>query len=58
MLYNEDMSNATTARKTWITCPKCDGAGAIEAFGAIANGRCFECGGAKKIRYHPSRYAK
>ena len=32
------------------TCPKCDGSRNIEAFGHIASGVCFCCGGTGKIR--------
>lgn len=30
-------------------CPKCDGAGRLEAFLAIDNGKCFTCGGSGRV---------
>ena len=30
-------------------CPRCDGRGFMDEFSHIASGRCFLCGGSKKI---------
>lgn len=40
----------TTQQKTIeLTCPRCDGRGILDEFSHIASGRCFLCGGSKKI---------
>lgn len=40
----------TTTAYQLVDCPKCDGKGFIQAFGHVANGDCFCCNGAKKLR--------
>ena len=46
------MTTATTtaANIKLIDCPKCSGHGHIGAFAHVANGVCFCCQGARKIR--------
>lgn len=41
------MNSATKTRL--VNCPKCSGSGNLTAFGHIASGRCFTCGGAGKL---------
>jgi len=31
------------------TCPKCSGAGSIDAFSRLEDGKCFRCGGSGRV---------
>ncbi len=47
------MTKATHTKPVKHTCPKCDGAGVIDAFSHIENGKCFWCGGTGHLTHIP-----
>ncbi len=49
-IEHEEESEMATTKTILVDCFKCDGKGTIEGFGHIANGVCFRCMGAKKLR--------
>tara|TARA_R110000824_G_scaffold221219_1_gene408336 strand:- start:695 stop:1138 length:444 start_codon:yes stop_codon:yes gene_type:complete len=49
------MTNTNTTAADLVACNKCDGSGYIRAFGHIAGGRCFACGGAGKVEARAPR---